>query len=361
MRWLSVLSLLLLPLPSLLSAEEEINLPPEPAPVIEEPPPPPPEAPLPALIPEERQLTIAYLRGSDEMPLSPGGFQALARSLNEDVMVRAAMSAAGWEESEVPVVLQGIDWHEDLRRRMAGNAFDLVFAPALIHALQTGDYDIVGQVRTSDNLGTVDRDGLQQFPVIFVNRESPLFDLTEFGPDSLSPEERASVGAQVASSRIAFVSASSAAGYLSPLLALHQRCDLQDDPPVLWCDTSEEVVMAVLNNLVTIGACDDATFNRVVGECSMEIDGDGHLIQSFNPSGLIRVVARPDWVPVAPVVMRSDLRRTELGQALVAALELFLEAQDPPLDLETPRGGRPERPFERLRARVEQFYEERSR
>jgi ABC-type phosphate/phosphonate transport system substrate-binding protein len=361
MRWLSVLLVVLFPVSSLMAAEEEINLPPEPAPVIEEPPPSVPPEPLPALLPEGRQLTIAYLRGSDEMPLSPGGFQALVRSLNADVMVRAAMREAGWEESSAAIVLMGIDWHEDLRRRMAGNEFDLVFAPALIHALQTGDYDIVGQVRTSDILGTVDRDGLQQFPVIFVNRESSLFDLEDFGPDSLSPDQRAAVGAQVASSRIAFVSASSAAGYLSPLLALHQRCDLQDDPPVLWCDTAEEVVMAVLNNLVTIGACDDATFNRVVGECSTEVGEEGRLIQTFDPSELVRVIARPDWVPVAPVVMRSDLRRTELGQALVAALDSFLELQDPPLDLETPRGGRPDRPFERLRARVEQFYQERSR
>ncbi|MBN1478324.1 PhnD/SsuA/transferrin family substrate-binding protein [Candidatus Sumerlaeota bacterium] len=361
MRWLTVLLMMLWPLPSLMAAEGEVNLPPEVTQAVEEPPPLPVTEPLPPLLFEGRQLTIAYLRGSDEMPLSPAGFQALVRSLNEDVMVRAAMRAAGWEESSAPIVLMGIDWHEDLRRRMAGNEFDMVFAPALIHALQTGNYDIVGQVRTSDMLGTVDRDGLQQFPVIFVNRESPLFDLSEFGPDSLTAEQRAAVGAQVASSRIAFVSASSAAGYLSPLLALHQRCDLQDDPPVLWCDTAEEVVMAVINNLVTIGACDDATFNRVVGECSMEVDEEGHLVQSFDPAALIRVIARPDWVPVAPVVMRSDLRRTELGQALVAALESFLEAQDPPLDLETPRGGRPERPFERLRARVEQFYQERSR
>jgi ABC-type phosphate/phosphonate transport system substrate-binding protein len=313
-----------------LAASPTVNLPPEP-----EEPAATPASPEAGTIP----FTVAHLRGSDEVPLGLSGFQALSESLSHSLALQAALQRAG--RSGIEVI--GTDSHEDLIRRMNNTEFDMVFAPSLVYVRQTGDYTVLAQIRDQSLQGAGGRLGLLQTSVIFVNCTSPLFGLPPITGGQVSP----AVTAQIALTPIALTSASSAVGYVYPLMTLRQEFGVTEGPRIFFRDSSEEVVLSVLNNLFAMGACDKTTLERVVREWAPGV----------KPEDLIRVIASVNEVPAAPVVLRSDLVGA-VGPALQGAMRAFLEGQEgEPLTWEPAS----DRMYDSLRRVVDAFYRIRRR
>lgn len=323
-------------------AQEEPNLPPEPWLL----PPPASEEIVEtadhalAVVTSPGAFSVAYLRGNDEIPLRPGEFEALRSALAADEVFREAARLAG---RSAPVVI-GTDSHEDLARRMDAGEFDLVVAPALIFARHASRYSVLGQVRTPDVSGSSDRGGgLTQTSVIFVNAANPLFALENARAELMDDATLTRAATALTTRPLAVVSAASAVGYVFPLLKLRQVFGIAAEPPLLWCGTAEEAVIAVLNNLAPVGACDEATYLRVV---SAHADG-------INPSTLIRVLQTTEPIPVAAVALRRDLIPGPLREALFSSINRFFERQG-----DVPRQLIPatDRPYQRLREQTDEFY-----
>lgn len=329
------------------SAPVAVNLPPEPTPTtVPEAVSPEPEVPLeaaailPPLAPG-RTFKVAHLRGSDEVPLGASGFEALRRHLELDAALRAALRAVGREEIEVI----STDSHLDLIRRMDTTEFDVVFAPSLVYVLSSGEYEVLAQISDPSLLGSGEPLGLFQTSVIFVNSASPLYRPPSAA--AASPEDLRALGATIAAQPMALVSASSAVGYVYPLLTLRRDFGVVNGPPIHFRDTAEEVVLGVLNNLYPMGACDEATLDRVLAEWAPGIP----------PEELVFRLRSEGTVPAAPVVMRRDLVGP-VGQAFQAAMRAFLATRtDPPLSW-SPASDRMYGP---LRRSVAEFYAQRGR
>lgn len=339
MRMTFALTLLLLLTAGLAFAPPlELNLPP-----VTEPPPDAPEVMVGSEIQAE-PFTIAHLRNSDEFTISSREFDRIRQTLNSDPAIRQALR----ELNRGPVEIIAADSHRDLLRRMNASEFDMVFCPSLVFVQQEGDYEVLGQVRDPGVVGSGDRGmGLLRTSVIFVNRSSPMFN----GPAPGSADwgaQRGPLAAAVESQSMAVVSASSSLGYVVPLLLLRKSCDLASDPHTVFFDSPEETVMAVLNNLLPMGACDRATFDRVVRD----------WVTGTDPQELIRVVIETPPMPTSPVVVQSSYHPAMAGPMGVAIRESLSRALeqtgDPPLQLvdATPRV------FARLNPVVAEFYGE---
>jgi len=308
----------------LLAAPLDLNLPPEPTAPRSEP-----ASPLPT---DGAPFTIAFLRGSDEFPINP---PALRDSLNADNDFRNALRAAGRSAVE----LRGTDTHRELMRRMDNSEFDVVLAPALVYVRQQGRYEPLGQFGGQGIPGRSSEMGLLQTAVIFCNAACPLFQGPAF--NDLTVEQRQSVAAEISSMPFAVNSDASAVGHVWPILTLRERLNLAHEPEIAACDTAEEVVMAVMNDLYPLGACDKATFERVVAE--------------YAPPGgagsIVRVLAETNPIPYSPICVRSEIHpsRAALGRSLSRAIDMHLDtATDPPLELEPAADSM----FHTLRARV---------
>lgn len=302
--------------------------------------PPEPEVPKAraAVHARSEMFRIAYLQGGDEIPLGRAGFARLRRYLEADWKLSRALRAAGYARVE----MVGTDSYTDLIQRMSATEFDLVFPPALVYVSQKGDYKVLAQVfDPTRHRGRSGRMGVFQTPVIFVNRRNPLFGES----DQVSAER---VRAVLASKPMAVISASSAVGYVYPLLALHDVFKMKEPPPLVWCGSSDEVVKAVINDLVEVGACDEASLDRVMKTYYPNVSRDE----------IVHIIARrPDPLPTAPVVVWAPLhpsRGTELGRTLSEVLQDFFRSEPGSrLRLEPAD----ERVYAPLREEVERFYQ----
>lgn len=248
---------------------------------------------------------IGFLPNDPEAQLPVAAIYEFRDFLASQPSVREAMQAEGIED----ISLLAVDRHEAMVERMNRNEFDLAFCSAVDFVLQNGDYDARFQLRRPQDSYDARSGRVFHKGVIFVNNRNPLFRA------NLPPSE---VARSLTTMPLAMV-AGSAAGYFYPSLKIARLGGIRELPQhVHLCDSSEEVVKAVINGLgdmVNAGACAEGAIEQVLAK-------QGLLEQRDK---LVRVVMETDPIPGEPVVLhrRWAPRYSSLGRAVSEALQRF--------------------------------------
>ncbi len=274
----------------------------------------------PGLTPSDpgSSFRIGYIRVDPDTATTSGVYQRLLEFLVSQPDIQAAMSAAGVSG----IIPQSFDTHSLLIEAMDAEQIDMAFCSVLDFAYQRGSYEPVFQLRRpgDPHSSTGDR-RVWHSGVIFVNRESPLFSLSDAAAIAALPE-------YVMAHEMAMVGSSSAAGYVYPYLALDRlttTVPVINARSVFW-NSSSEVVKAVINGIHEIGACDASAIDEVLA---------AHGLLKAK-ARLVKEILRTDPVPRDPIVIHTRwlggaaytaTPATELGRQMTRGVSGFFQSE----------------------------------
>jgi ABC-type phosphate/phosphonate transport system substrate-binding protein len=238
------------------------------------------------LVAERGLLRIGYLRREETGHPGEAQLEEMRRALLAEAGVKGALEAAGY----TGIGILPCDGASDMLRRLNAREFDLAFTPASLYLQQQSGYTAVLMARRSGDViganGLVLRCG-----AVIVSNRSPLFGVDK----AAAGEVRAAL---MRGRRIGVVSTQSVAGFYAPLLSLSVSEEVEaGDVELVWYETSEEVVKAVLSGLVDVGACEREAVGRV-----LEADG-----LSARGRELLHELIITDPIPSDPIVARASL------------------------------------------------------
>lgn len=247
---------------------------------------------------------IGFLRREETGHPGEEHLEVLRQRLLADEDLGAELKAAGY----TGIGIYSCDGASDMLRRLNAREFDVAFTPASLYLQQQGGYTPMLMARRRDDIfnpnGKVFRHG-----VLIVSPRSPLFAKDNAGAE----EVRAALAADP---RLSVVSTQSVAGFHAPLLSLDVKFGVSPvETSLLWFETSEEVVKAVLSGLADMGACEEAAIDRVLAA-----DGLGE-----RRGELIKVLVMTDPIPPDPVVVRAGLlaRNPQLLRTMSGAIREY--------------------------------------
>jgi ABC-type phosphate/phosphonate transport system substrate-binding protein len=285
-----------------------------------------------------RVFRIGYLHFDPEAQLRPGVFYSLRDFLTSQTDFQREMRAAGLED----VALLSSDSHEHLIERMSHNEFDLVFCSAKDFVSQNGNYNVIYQLKRSNDRFDPRGQRVFHYGIIFVNNRSPLF-TAELSPKKLQDYF-------LKCDRIALVSSFSAAGYDYPLLKISETTSGTLPKSIMFCQSSEEVVKNVINGVSDIGACDSGVIEKVLRINGLQQDR----------SQLVRTILETAVIPTDPVLLQQNWEpaKSPFIQELLNGLRQFFHPSETAPDL--PRLERSSNDkFDDLRQNVELLRESR--
>ncbi|MDX2177875.1 MAG: PhnD/SsuA/transferrin family substrate-binding protein [Candidatus Sumerlaeia bacterium] len=237
--------------------------------------------------PRAEPLRVGFLRGAPDGAPTLAELEALRRRIESDATLGAALADAGFSGAG----LFPADGAEDLLRRLDAGEFDLAFVPARILARQRPGYRVALQARRDSDI----------FP--------PRGGLVLRGGAVIAREQRP-VAEALAEGPVAVVATESLAGHIAPALLLRREhgIDLRR-LDLVWFDSSEEVVKAVVSGLASAGVCESGALPAVLGA-------------EWRAQGFVAVLAESEPVPTDPVVLRASLAPevSPLGRLLRAAV-----------------------------------------
>lgn len=243
-----------------------------------------------------RLFSIGYLRRETSGHPSEEHLEALRTALGRDPQVREALAGLGF----TGIGLFACDGPTEMVRRLSIREFDLAFTPANLYR-QAAGYTPILKGRRPDDIYNAGDIALRRGIVFVSPRCEELY-----GQRDLPAAEVAEV---LGRQRLAVVSAQSAAGFTAPLVELHARYGRRAlQGGVIYFDSSEEVVKAVLAGLADVGACEERAFTQVLENPRL-----------FPRRGeLAWPLFRTNPVVTDPVVVRTTLspRHSALGRLL---------------------------------------------
>lgn len=255
---------------------------------------------------------VGCVRYDPDTRISTELAEQLVASLNANERVRTAMAVQGFSEIQV----QSFDAHRWLMEAMDAEQLDLVFCSSIDYveqSYQRGTYMPLFQLRLPNDVPA--RDRLYYYGSIFVNNRSELFGLSK-------EDAQAKLRDYLGRHQVALVGASSAVGYIYPVLKLHE---LTSSTAFLhntqFWGSSEEVAKAVINGAAEIGACDQGAIQEVLRRAGL-LESRSRILREISPT-------KP--LPRDPVVIRAALRTTALGRAVREGMRKFFLLLRPPL------------------------------
>ncbi len=253
---------------------------------------------LPNTPPAGSLFRIAHVRTDLESPIKTDTLDRLRVELSGTASIRAALKANGFSD----IVIQSADSYQNLIDALNQGQSDLAFCTSVAYVTQTGEYDVLFQVRRPRDFYSSRGDRVLHRGVVFAGNRSPLFSGNQ-------PADE--LAAALSRGPVAMVGSFSAAGYVYPSLLLRDTLGLSPDgrPPV-FLDSSEEVVKAVLSGTAELGACDASALESV-----LERNGLASLQMQ-----LFRVVATTDPLPTDPVIIKTRWRPAPPGGPAPAVL-----------------------------------------
>jgi ABC-type phosphate/phosphonate transport system substrate-binding protein len=287
--------------------------------------PPMTEVPLPPS-PSGNLFRIAHVRTDAENPIATEALDRLRIELAGTEAIRVAM-----DQTEIAdIVIQTADTYQNLIDAMNRNEPDLVFCTSVAFVTQTGEYDVLFQIRRPRDFFSNRGDRILQRGALIVGNRSPLFQASD--PMSMLPQalERGAV---------AMVGSHSAVGYVYPSLLLRiTHPDARQSHPPAFLGSSNEVVKAVLSGTAEIGACDASAIKSVL---------ESHQLSPLQMN-LLKVITSTEPIPTDPVVLRTRWRPgtpggsppARLGREIRDGLRRFFHRQPDMPRLEPAKGER---------------------
>lgn len=249
-------------------------------------------------------LRIGYLRGTTEGSPTAPQLEALADFLERQPDVAAELRALGLEG----VGLFACDGGEDQLRRLNAREFDFAFVSSRTFGEHRSGYRVLLQSRRPGDIFIARGGRVLRRGCVFVSARHPLFEAGE-----------AEAGRRLGELRgrpLAVVSSQSLAGYVAPFLALERDHGVAPgDVELLWFDSSEEAIKAVVSGFADAGVCEEGAIERVLIEAGLG-GADGMLLRPL-------LVTEP--VPADPVIARAELalERSPLARAVADAIVEF--------------------------------------
>lgn len=252
-----------------------------------------------AKVKETRPFKIGFLQNETESALGLGWYEKVKAALFDEPDVKEALNEGGFSGIQI----LPSDSFQDMSQRMTHNEFDLAAATAEIYVEQKGDYEpILQQRRKRDIWG---RGQVFQKGEIWVNYNSPLFKNS-----MMSSEE---IKSYFEKETMAFVSSHSAPGYIYPLLKIYRELGISQPGGFLFCNSSEEVVKYLVNDLVRIGACENGVAEETLKKSGIADKKDI----------LIKKVFETELMPTDPICILSKYspEKSRIGKVLSSALK----------------------------------------
>ena len=250
-----------------------------------------------------RLFSIGYLRRESTGHPSEENLERLRAALGADAPTQAQLKALGY----TGIGLFACDGPTEMVRRLNTREFDIAFTPANLYRQQTAGYTPILKARRADDIYDPVGSIVLRRGMVFVSpRGVELFHKRDVPADQVTKV----LGRQ----RIAVVSAQSAAGFTAPLVELHSRYRRESlQGGVIYFDSSEEVVKAVMAGLADIGACEEGALERVLAEGKIKGAVNDFVLLRTNP------------VVTDPVIVRASLspRHSALGRVLRLKIRAF--------------------------------------
>ena len=240
-----------------------------------------------------KTFRISFISSSEERALSPSWFEGLRKSFLQDEKLSAVLRENGFDK----ISILSVDGVNDLIQRMDHNEFHLVFASPMAYVNQTGDYMVMLQLRSNADFFDPRGNGVTQKGAVFVNNRSPLF-----AKNDLSEKE---IKDYISSQTVAFISASSAVGYIAPRVKMMRDFNVREPGAYVFCDYSEEVVKYVISGIVDVGCCEESAIDEVLKNAKLQ----------NKKNKILKIIIETEPVPTAPIVIAANFHPSAESEA----------------------------------------------
>ncbi len=280
---------------------------------------------------DKKYFKIGFLQTDFENELGLGWYEKIRYKLEADTEFKKNLN----NNDLYGILILPAKSYRSFVQRMSHNEFDLVFCSAEIYVEQTGEYEPILQHRTQRDI--FGRGKVFQKGEIWVNYNSPFFKNT-----NPSKEE---IKKYIESETMAFETSQSAPGYIYPRLKLIRDYNILQPGNFLFCDSSEEVVKYLINDLAKIGACESGVVDEILRKNGIERYKDK----------LLKKIIDTELLPTAPVCILKKWTpdKSELGRILSQLLKKIysdIEGDHPRLEPSS------EEYYKNLKEEMDYFY-----
>lgn len=255
---------------------------------------------------EKKLFRIGFIQSDMEKGLGLGWYNEVKTSLEKDKEIKKILNELDYED----IIILPSDSYRDMVQRMSHNEFDLVFCTAEIYVEQDGDYEpILQQRRKRDIWG---RGQVFQKGEIWVNNKCPLFNKNNLTRDEIKK--------YIESENMAFVSSQSAPGYIYPRLKLYRDFGIIQPAKFIFCNSSEEVVKYLVNDLVRIGACENGVVEEIFKINGIEKEQDK----------VVKKIFETELLPTDPICVSKKIspENSQLGRVLASSLKKIYSSSE---------------------------------